>query len=146
MTDHDDPTTDDTSTPDPLAAARAEAATYRRKLRDAEAQLEALRARVDGIARSEVEALAADTLRSPADLWLTGTELADLLADDGNPDPDKVRTAVEAVLSERPHWAKATDTPKAPPTRKPVPDLRGGTDPTRPVDDGPSWSQVIGAR
>lgn len=79
--------------------AGAEAARYRTQLRAAEAQVADLSAKVEALQRAQVEALAAD-LAKPAALWASGTELADLLDDDGNVDPAKVSEAVDRARDE----------------------------------------------
>lgn len=75
-----------------------EAAKYRRRLREAEAERDALTMQLDALRRAEVERLATVELDTPAGLWANGTELADLLADDGTVDPDKVDAAVRAAV------------------------------------------------
>lgn len=71
----------------------AEAARYRRKLRDAEAERDALAGRLEVLQRAEAERIAADHMTKPAALWAAGTELADLLAEDGTVDPQRVAQA-----------------------------------------------------
>lgn len=74
-----------------------EAARYRRKLRDTEAERDALAARLDTLQRAEAERLAAAELIKPVALWAGGAELADLLDADGNVDPEKVKACAYAV-------------------------------------------------
>lgn len=89
-----------------------EAAKYRRQLRETETRATALAERLEVVQRREVERLAATDLAAPADLWLTGPDLPDLLDEAGDVDPAKVATAVTAVLAGRPGWAR----PDGPPT------------------------------
>ncbi len=98
---------------DPVAAARREAASYRRRLRDTEGERDRLAERVAGYQRREVEALAEqgpghgyERMASGADLWTAGIQLADLLDEDGAVDPAKTHVAVTAVLADRPHWRR----------------------------------------
>lgn len=71
-----------------------EAAKYRRRLREAEAERDQLAERIEAMTRAEVERLAtADSLR-PAALWASGVELADLVAEDGTVDGSKVSAAI----------------------------------------------------
>ena len=91
----------------PLAAARREAANYRRRLREVEAERDQLVAVVDGYRRGEVEALAGRSLARGDDLWVAGVDLADLLAEDGTVDPAKVEQATAATLEQRPHWRRS---------------------------------------
>jgi hypothetical protein len=99
---------------DPDAHDRsAEAAGYRRRLREAEATIAerdgtiaTLQQQVDAMHRVEVERIA-DTrgMAAPADVWVA-VQLSDLRDDDGNVDRDKVTSAVDGVLRERPHWRR----------------------------------------
>ena len=74
----------------------AEAAKYRRQLRDTETERDALRERVHTLQRAEVEQLAAH-LAKPAALWASGTTLDDLLDDAGNVDAAKVSEAAKTA-------------------------------------------------
>lgn len=77
-----------------------EAAKYRRRLRDVEAERDTLKAAVAALQRAEVDRLAtADDLR-PAALWASGPELADLLTDDGTVDAAKVSAAIAAARDQ----------------------------------------------
>lgn len=81
-----------------------EAAKYRRRLRDTEAERDTLRQRVEHMQRAEIERLAAGKLADPADVWRDGAKLADLLDDTGNIDPDKVNGTVDGLLEAHAHW------------------------------------------
>jgi len=70
-----------------------EAAKYRRKLREAEAERDALREAVASIRRAEVERIAGATVQNPAGLWAAGVDVGDLLDDAGQVDPAKVQAA-----------------------------------------------------
>lgn len=85
---------DEPDTPEPDSTNR-EAAKYRRKLRDTEHQRDALASTLTQLQRSRVEAVAASHGVTPTALWAAGTELADLLDEDGNPDTDRIQTAVQ---------------------------------------------------
>jgi hypothetical protein len=50
--------------------------------------------------------LTARGLQNPADLWMAGVKLDDLVDYDGNVDPAKVDAAVSALLKDRPHWGQ----------------------------------------
>lgn len=80
----------------------AEAARYRTKLREVEAEREGLAERLTSYQRREVERLAAERLTRPSDVWLDGAEAAALLDENGDVDPEAVRAAVLAVLDGRP--------------------------------------------
>jgi len=100
----------DENAQEPSTAGR-EAARYRRQLRESQSHAEALGARVEAMQRTDVERLAATDLQTPADLWLTGPDLADLLDEAGDVDPEKVKTTVAAVLEQRPGWARPDGPP-----------------------------------
>lgn len=116
------PPGDDTSgtNPDADSADEAEprnreAAKWRRRLRDLEAEVTAereqwtaerghLAARLELLHRAEVERQAASVLADPADVWRDGTTLDQLLDSDGNLDPHKVTDTVKALAAKHPHW------------------------------------------
>jgi len=81
-----------------------EAARYRRRLRDTEAERDQLRGRVEHLQRGEIERLAAGRLTDPADIWRDGAQLADLTNDDGHIDPAKVNATLDALLKAHGHW------------------------------------------
>src|SRR4051812_3337747 len=60
----------------------AEAATYRRKLRDTEAERDGLAARVEKMQRADVERRATERLHQASDVWLFGLNLAEFHDDD----------------------------------------------------------------
>lgn len=78
-------------------AAAQEAGRWRLKFREAEAERDALAARVDALQRAQVDAVIEAHGIKPKALWAAGAQLADLLDDDGVPDPGKVKTAVDAA-------------------------------------------------
>lgn len=90
---------EETSTPN------SEAAKYRRRLREAEAERDALRDTVATMQRADAERIAASSLVTPGDLFAAGTDLADLLDDTGTLDADKVTSRCAELVAERPHWA-----------------------------------------
>lgn len=91
---------------DEPAKLRAEAAKYRRRLRETEAERDQLASRLADHDRAEVERQLGDRLADPSDLWLT-TGLDDLRGDDGAIDPDKVEAARDRAIAEHPHWRPA---------------------------------------
>ncbi|MEX3644323.1 hypothetical protein [Mycolicibacterium porcinum] len=107
-----------------------EAAKYRRKLRDTEAERDALQTRLEHVQRGEVERLVTDQLRDPADIWRDGAQIADLLDDNGNIDPAKVTTLAGAVLQAHAHWGIDTTSPRQ--YGSPV---SGASAPARPQQD-----------
>lgn len=133
------PTTDDAEQDaegeDPAKAAlRREAARYRRELRGVETERDSLRDRLTALQRTEVERLATtdrDALARADDLWLAGTDLADLLDEDGQVDPDKVRQTVATITADRPHWRSTG----------PVPSFDGGV--RAAPASSPSWAEAL---
>lgn len=93
------------TTPDPAEIETAdddgkpgrEAAKYRRQLREAEAERDELRTQLEALRRAEVDRLVTDAKVKPAAVWAVGTELGNLLAEDGTVDPAKVSAAVAAA-------------------------------------------------
>lgn len=92
-----DTTSTDTETP---SGDNRREARYRRQLRDTEAERDALAEQITAMRRAEAERLAADTITEPAALWAAGTDLEDLIGDDGNIDPAKVATAATAARDQ----------------------------------------------
>ncbi|MEU2669939.1 hypothetical protein ABZ622_13905 [Streptomyces sp. NPDC007164] len=85
------------------ANPNAEAAKYRRKLRDTESALETAEGRVNALLRREAEGVAGKTLAVGADLFeIGGVAIDDLTDPEGNVMPDAVEAAVEALLAKRP--------------------------------------------
>jgi len=127
----DDNSTDQGATEDTGdAKLRREAARYRRSLREAETERDGLRGRVETMQRAEVQRLVADQIAVPADVWLAGASLPDLLDDDGNVDQAKVTDTVKAVLTDRPGWRRLTH-----------PNFDGGVRTAAPT--GPTWHDAL---
>lgn len=109
-TELEDHTTDETTeetTAGDGKKGNAEAARWRVKLRETEAERDTLRARVTDMHAAEVSRLATGpgALHDGADLLLTST-LDDLLDDDGNVDAEAVTEAVAALVERKPHLAR----------------------------------------
>lgn len=112
-----------------------EAAKWRRKVRDVEAERDGLAARVEKMQRAQVAGLVGDRLAVPDDLLAFGLQLTELLGEDGEVDAGLVKTAVAGLLSSRPGLAVARDQPR-------FPDLGGGRRGTT-VDAGPRWAELL---
>lgn len=83
---------------DRVKAARSEAARYRTRLREAEAARDEVTAKYTALLRGTIEAEAMLKHHTPgAALWDAGTDPTELLADDGNLDPTKLRNACDAA-------------------------------------------------
>jgi hypothetical protein len=77
-----------------------EAAKYRIRLREAEAQRDALAAQLDALRRDQIGAIATTMGIKPAALWASGAELNNLLTEGGAIDTTKVREAADAARTE----------------------------------------------
>lgn len=95
----------------PEASPNSEAARYRRQLREVEAERDALAERLQGHQRREVEAMVADLLDVPADLFDIGqVQPSDFYNDDGTLNEAELRAAAGALLEERPRLGKPRPT------------------------------------
>lgn len=138
------PAPEGTDPPEGTGEGNREAATYRRKLRDTEAERDQLASAVTTYQRRDVEALVTSgdgpKLGVAADLWVAGVKLEDLLAEDGTVDADKVSAAVTAVLADHPNWGPRSDTTTRVP-RDMGQGRRGGA-----VGGDTSWASVLKGR
>lgn len=113
VVDAPDPVDDDDSTSKPNKSTTGpnEARHYRQRAQTAEAERDALRERVDGLTRSQVERMIEHNqsglpapMHDPSDLWsIGGVTVADVTDDDGQPDPEKIRAACLALREARPY-------------------------------------------
>ncbi|MCH9732271.1 MAG: hypothetical protein K0U84_21820 [Actinomycetia bacterium] len=111
---------------------------WRARFRQAETELTVERARLGELNRREAERLAAVALEDPADLFVGGVELADLLGDDGLIDNQKVDDAVAAVIEAHPHWARRQPVAGVPASKVGV-----GATPIPAGQQAPSWSALL---
>jgi hypothetical protein len=118
------------------AKVGAEAAKYRRRLRDTESERDALAERLSGYQRREAERLAAEHLVRADDVWLAGADVAAVLGDDGEVDPAKVAAVAKTVLDGRPQLGTAW-------RPRPKPDDAQGAFRGKP---GTSWGDVLKAQ
>jgi hypothetical protein len=113
-----------------------EAASYRRRLRETEAERDRLREQLDRVQRAEVERLASGAgLAVASDVWLHGATPQTLCREDGTVDPDTVTGVVEAILRDRPGLQAV-----------PVGSVgigKGGTASGRPVRQAVGLSQLL---
>lgn len=108
--------------PDESTKAGREAAKYRRRLRETEAERNALTERVDSLRRSVAEQIAATSgMSKPEALWIGDVAVEDMLDADGNVDRDRVLAACDDVAARfgirrrpRPNPAQL-ETPEDPP-------------------------------
>jgi hypothetical protein len=128
------PTEASAPTPEPTDEhASREAAGYRRRLRDTEAERDALRSRIDEYERRDVEAVARELGAAvPADLW-TLVQLDELRVD-GVVDIEAARTRISDLLRDRPTW------------RRSVPDLGAGVRGNGPEAQKPGLAALLGKR
>jgi hypothetical protein len=111
-----------------------EAAKYRRRLRETEAERDALRERIDSYERKEAEGIASQTgFAVPGDLWTLVT-VDDLRNAEGVLDADLVRERAGTILAERPTW------------KRPTPDLGAGARPPTEEERKPGLADLLGKR
>jgi hypothetical protein len=93
-----------------LTALRKEAAKYRTRAKEAEAERDKLVEQLTGFHRAEVERIASTgaegfrPLADGADLWNGDAELSTLVAEDGTVDAGAVRERAAALGESRPHY------------------------------------------
>lgn len=110
-----------------------EAAKYRRRLREAEAERDAAQGATEAAQRALVEHLAATVGRiRPEALWASGVELSALLDDAGNVDAERVSEAADVAVG-----ALGL-------TRQPKPDANQGRSSAATGHD--SWTQAFAPR
>lgn len=76
----------------------AEAAKYRHRAKEAEAERDALAEQVTALRRAAVEDRLKAQHVAPAGFWAAGVQLEDLLDDEGNLDDEKVKTAADNAV------------------------------------------------
>lgn len=92
----DDAATDTEHTETEPKASR-EAARYRRQLREAQGELESLKGQLEALRRAEVGRIVEAAKLKPEAVWAAGTDLANLLAEDGTVDAAKVAEAIKVT-------------------------------------------------
>lgn len=81
--------------------AAREAAKYRRRLREVEAERDRLAAQLEAFQRGEIARLAYENYNVKGEaLWAAGYTVADLVDADGRPDENKVREAANATAEK----------------------------------------------
>ncbi len=131
-------TSEDGAKPEDKGTGNSEAAKWRTRLRQAEAERDTLAQRLARMQQAEVDRLVAERMADPEDLRVLGkVEVADLLDDEGLVDVDKVDQAVSDVLKSKPRLAKDYE-----------PDAEGFDGGARQSvsNSGASWSSVLGGR
>lgn len=141
--ENDNPS-NDTPNDDPgdaseIAKVRREAATYRTRLRDTEAERDRLAGALQTYHREAVERAIGDRLAQPSDIWLETPDPDEYLSEEGLVDHEKVDASVAEILAKHPSWAPHPPAPL--PRRKPTENLKGGINPDqRPTS---SWADVM---
>ena len=79
--------------------ANKEAAKYRRRLREAEAERDTLQERLSNLQRQSAEQIAREIIAKPASMW-KAVSLDDALNDDGTVSADKVRELARQAMTE----------------------------------------------
>lgn len=75
----------------------AEAKRYRLKLRETEAERDALTEHLTALRRASVDDKVKGHKITPEGFWASGVQLEDLLDDDGHLDADKIKTAADTA-------------------------------------------------
>jgi hypothetical protein len=97
---------------DPEPPPNSEAARYRVERNEARTERDALAERLTGYQRRECEAVIADLLEVPADLWeIARADVAAFYNDDGTVDEAELRAAAGALIEQRPRLALPNRTP-----------------------------------
>lgn len=120
---------------------RSENRNLRTRAKTAEAERDALAAELQQYRRQQVEAVAREVLRDPADLLDRHADLSAFTVD-GSLSLDAVRSAAATLVAERPHLA-AEPIVTAPPSNRPLEGLRAGASPER-TPTSVTWKDVIG--
>ncbi|MGY1692345.1 hypothetical protein [Geodermatophilus sp. SYSU D01105] len=84
---------------------------YRRERNEARARVQELEQQVEGLLSREVARIAGDTLEDGSDLMLFMPDLADVLDDDGTPNPAKVAERAKQLVEWKPGLAKGARVP-----------------------------------
>lgn len=79
-----------------------EAATFRRRLRETEAERDTLREQLDRAHRAEVERIAGAELANPSDIWVFGATVETLRGEDGAIDTRTVEGVARDIVQSRP--------------------------------------------
>jgi hypothetical protein len=125
--------TPDTNDQDDAGTGGKEAAKYRRRLREVEAERDGLTGRLTAFQRGMAEQMAENLGLKPKALWASA-DLADLLADDGAVDGVRVYDAAQKAIAEL-----GISRPKGT-SRKPRENLQAGTN---PESSGPGWAELL---
>jgi hypothetical protein len=115
-----------------------EAAKWRTKLRDTEAQRDAVTTRLDNMQRAAIDNQVTAMGIKPAALWASGTNLDDLLDDTGVPDAAKVAKAAQTAKDT---LGLVVNTPRP---KLPFSALKSGAGARPPARD--SWLEAFAPR
>ncbi|MFJ1592934.1 hypothetical protein ACIOD0_22225 [Kitasatospora albolonga] len=125
----------DQNTTEQLPADTASAATDPRALEEAQSRLDAAQKRIDAMLMREINHQVSERLEVPSDLFDLGKhQLSDLLTEDGDVSAEKVTSAVESLLSDRPSLASR---PKS------WGDVGAGARGSDDEDDAPDWFAAL---
>jgi hypothetical protein len=111
---------------------------FRKQLRAAEAERDALSDRLSRMQRAEVERIASQHLADGADFWRDGTELAHVLTDTGDIDPARVAEVATALVDSHRHWKRT-----APTAGPPASSVTGDGKISEKEPASPTWTGVL---
>lgn len=118
MSDDTTPPESNEDTTANVAELRKEAAKYRTRAKEAEAQRDEISKRLSNFQRAEAERLAATAtdgfrpLADGSDLWVADNEIEGLVGEDGTVNADAVRERVGALGENRPHYLARAASPE----------------------------------
>jgi hypothetical protein len=113
-------------------------ARYRRERNEARARVAELEQRVEGLLYRDVARIAGDTLENGWDLVLSMPGVADVLEDNGIPDPEKIAERAEQLAEWKPGLRKGA--------RVPTPSFGQGRRTSVDSGTGASWGEVLRGR
>lgn len=132
MIDEENDEDQETAVQEQESGGNEEAAKYRRRLREVEAERDQLAEQVQGFRQADVERRAADALQDPSDIWRAGVQLNDVLDENsGELDEDKLAETIKQVTEEHPGWKK-----------RPI-GIDEDQGKTSDTTVGPSWSGLL---
>lgn len=128
-----EPTEHDEPSPDRKGRDGAEAAKYRRQLREVEAERDALAASLTVLRAQAAEAAIGSVLDKPASLWLTGAKADDFYSEDGSLQVGRLHEAATRARDE--HGLTGTQVT--------VLFSPSAIERDRPADYSTSWSEAL---
>ncbi len=106
-----------TFTPEYVRRLRSEAAARRREVKEGEERITAMELEMRELREARLHRAVSDAnatrrarLADVSDLW-TFTDTADLVGEDGKPDPERIEAAIAELVQRKPHLAISPGSP-----------------------------------